>query len=192
MEGLDRGHRGHDSRGVRGSRGMPRSRGMHVRRSLSETPRAVARGGIRFAILDLLTERPRHGYDIIRGMEEASGGLYSPSPGAIYPTLQVLEDQELVTSSTEEGKKVYAITEAGASYLREHSDKAASHREQWEARWGDPDQQGKAVNTLAEMHRAFHEIKHAVRDGAGNAAKLEEIVEVLKEATAKIEDIVER
>jgi len=125
-------------------------------------------------------------------MEEASGGLYSPSPGAIYPTLQVLEDQELVTSSTEEGKKVYAITEAGAAYLREHSDKAASHREQWEARWGDRDQQGKAGDILADLHRSFHAIKHAVRDGAGDAGKLEQIVEVLKEATAKIEGIVER
>lgn len=192
MEGHECGRRGHDSRGVRGYRGMPGSRGVHLRRSLSEAPRTIARGGIRFAILDLLTERPRHGYDIIRGMEEASGGLYSPSPGAIYPTLQVLEDQELVTSSTEEGKKVYAITEAGAAYLREHSDKAASHREQWEARWGDRDQQGKAGDILADLHRSFHAIKHAVRDGAGDAGKLEQIVEVLKEATAKIEGIVER
>lgn len=192
MERLEHGRRGHDSRGVRGSRGMPGSRSMHVRRPLSEAPRAVARGGIRFAILDLLTERSRHGYDIIRGMEEASGGLYSPSPGAIYPTLQVLEDQGLVTSSTEEGKKVYAITEAGTTYLKEHSDKAASHREQWEARWGDRDQQGKAGDTLADIHRAFHAIKHAIRDSAGDSAKLEQIGEVLEEASARIEGIVER
>ncbi len=99
-------------------------------------PRSVARGGIRFAILGMLKEKPRHGYDLIRAMEERSGGLYSPSPGAIYPTLQSLEDEDLVTSTTEEGKKVYAITEAGTAYLEEHKERAASHRERWDAQWG--------------------------------------------------------
>ena len=87
-------------------------------------PRFFERGGIKFAILAHLKDKPRHGYDIIRDMEEQSGGFYSPSPGAIYPTLQALEDQDLVTSSMEEGKKVYTITEAGLAYLEEHKERA--------------------------------------------------------------------
>jgi DNA-binding PadR family transcriptional regulator len=76
------------------------------------------RGNVKFAILDLLKEKPRHGYDIIREMEERSGGMYSPSPGVIYPTLQALEDQDFVSSAEQDGKKVYSITEEGLAYLQ--------------------------------------------------------------------------
>ena len=80
------------------------------------------RGNVKFAILDLLKEQPRHGYDIIREMEERSGGIYSPSPGVIYPTLQALEDQDFVKSAEDGGKKVYSITEAGVAYLQGHQE----------------------------------------------------------------------
>jgi Transcriptional regulator PadR-like family len=79
------------------------------------------RGGVKFAILELLKEKPRHGYDIIREMEERSGGLYSPSPGVIYPTLQALEDQDFVKSTEQDGKRVYSITDAGLLYLKGHT-----------------------------------------------------------------------
>lgn len=81
------------------------------------------RGGVKFAILELLTERPRHGYDIMREMEERSGGAYSPSPGVIYPTLQALEDQDYVKSAEQDGKKVYSITESGLAYLEGHKER---------------------------------------------------------------------
>ena len=81
------------------------------------------RGGIKFAILELLKEKPRHGYDIIREMEERSGGVYTPSPGVIYPTLQALEDQDYVTSNEQEGKKVYSITDSGSAYLQGHKER---------------------------------------------------------------------
>jgi len=86
---------------------------------------------VKFAILALLEERPRHGYDIIREMEERSGGVYSPSPGVIYPTLQALEDQDYVKSVEQEGKKVYSITEAGIAYRQSHqeSQRRARHGE---------------------------------------------------------------
>jgi DNA-binding PadR family transcriptional regulator len=159
---------------------------MHVRGPMSEAaPRFVARGGIRFAILGMLKEKSRHGYDIIREMESMSGGLYSPSPGAIYPNLQALEDQDLVTSSTEEGKKVYAITEAGAAYLDQHKDRAESHRERWESHWGSG-HEGAAGDTLRDIHQAFHLVKAAVRDSAGDADKLKAIGEALKEAAVTI------
>jgi hypothetical protein len=86
------------------------------------------RGNVKFAILDLLKEQPRHGYDIIREMEERSGGIYSPSPGVIYPTLQALEDQDFVKSADEGGKKVYSVTEGGLAYLQGHQERQGHGR----------------------------------------------------------------
>ncbi len=184
-------HHRHGDGSVPGARGMSGARGLHVRRPVSEAPRSVARGGIRFGILDLLTQKSRHGYDIIRGMEEASGGLYSPSPGAVYPTLQALEDQGLVVSATEEGKKVYSVTEAGTAYLKENKDKADSHRERWQAKWG-LDQEETSGETLSDIHQAFHKVKRAVRESAGDADKLKQINKLLSDAASKIEKVAER
>jgi hypothetical protein len=86
------------------------------------------RGNVKFAILELLKEQPRHGYDIIREMEERSGGIYSPSPGVIYPTLQALEDQDYVKSVEQDGKKVYSITESGEAYLQGHKERQGHGR----------------------------------------------------------------
>src|SRR5205085_3016619 len=70
------------------------------------------RGDVKYVLLDLLREGPRHGYDMIKELEQRSGGLYSPSPGSVYPTLQMLEDQGLVTSTTVDGKRTFRLTDA--------------------------------------------------------------------------------
>lgn len=160
----------------------------HMRRP---GPRLFERGGIKFAILGLLKDKPRHGYDIIRAMEEGSGGFYSPSPGAVYPTLQALEDQDFVTSTIQEGKKVYSITEVGLAYLEEHKERAQSHRERWEAHWGTG-QHGQGWGAMGEMKETFAEVTRAIRRTAGDPAKLKEISEVLKEAAGKIKEISKR
>lgn len=82
-------------------------------------PRFFGRGDMKFALLALLQERPMHGYEMIKALEEKSGGFYTPSPGSIYPTLQLLEDRGLVTVNEVEGKKVYSITDAGRTLLTE-------------------------------------------------------------------------
>lgn len=79
-------------------------------------------GEIKFVILRLLKEKPRHGYEIIKALEERMAGCYTPSPGTVYPTLQMLEDQGYVRSSEASGKKVYEITAEGEKYLEEHRD----------------------------------------------------------------------
>jgi DNA-binding PadR family transcriptional regulator len=81
--------------------------------------RFFGRGDVKFALLELLQERPMHGYEMMKALEEKSGGFYTPSPGSIYPTLQMLEDGGQVTSSEVEGKKVYSITDAGRAALAE-------------------------------------------------------------------------
>jgi DNA-binding PadR family transcriptional regulator len=75
------------------------------------------RGEIKFQLLDLLTTKPRHGYEMIRDLEEQSQGTYRPSPGSIYPTLQMLEEGGYVTSEQVSGKKVYTITNEGRQLL---------------------------------------------------------------------------
>lgn len=79
----------------------------------------AGRGDIRVAVLTLVAEQPMHGYQIIRELSERSGGVWSPSPGSVYPMLQLLEDEGLVVGSDEGGKRVYAATEAGRAVLAE-------------------------------------------------------------------------
>jgi len=79
-------------------------------------------GDMKYVILKLLQDKPRHGYEVMKELEERMHGCYSPSPGTVYPTLQWLEDEGLVGSRDVEGKKVYEITDAGRQFLREHRD----------------------------------------------------------------------
>lgn len=78
------------------------------------------RGDIRFALLELLAEQPRHGYELIKELERRYAGFYRPSPGSVYPTLQLLEEEGYLTSEQIEGKRVYTITEAGKEALAAH------------------------------------------------------------------------
>lgn len=71
------------------------------------------RGDVRLAILTLLAEQPRHGYEIIREISERSGGFWRPSPGSVYPTLQLLADEGLVRSSEDGGKRLFELTDDG-------------------------------------------------------------------------------
>ncbi|MBZ9937518.1 PadR family transcriptional regulator [Mesorhizobium sp. BR1-1-16] len=79
--------------------------------------RMVADGDLRLIVLSLLEKQPRHGYDIIKAVEELTSGSYSPSPGVIYPTLTFLEEGGHVASVSEANKKVYSITDAGLAHL---------------------------------------------------------------------------
>jgi DNA-binding PadR family transcriptional regulator len=78
------------------------------------------RGDIKYALLELLAEQPRHGYELIKELEQRYGGFYRPSPGTVYPTLQLLEDEGHLTSESVEGKRVYTITDSGRQLLEEH------------------------------------------------------------------------
>src|SRR5215469_18158421 len=93
------------------------SRGHH-RGGRSGLGRLFAHGDLRLVILHLIAEQPRHGYDLIKAIEDQVGGTYSPSPGVVYPTLTMLEEQGYVTVSTGDGaKKLHTITTEGRAYL---------------------------------------------------------------------------
>lgn len=84
--------------------------------------RMFDRGDLKYVILRLLSEKPMHGYEVMRALEEESGGCYTASPGSVYPTLQMLEDQGYVVCEEKEGKKVYSITDEGREFLKENGD----------------------------------------------------------------------
>lgn len=99
--------------------GPPRGRGRQWR---GRAGRMFEQGDLKYVILRLLEEKPRHGYEIIKELENRFGGSYAPSPGTVYPTLSMLEDLGYARVIPEEGgKKIYEITDAGRAHLAEHS-----------------------------------------------------------------------
>jgi DNA-binding PadR family transcriptional regulator len=110
-----RGHHSPFGRGFGrfGGRGFMGGPGMRAARML-------ASGDLRLIILALLSEKPRHGYEIIKAIEEHSSSIYSPSPGMVYPALTYLEEMGYAVSESEGAKKLYRITEAGTAYFVEN------------------------------------------------------------------------
>ena len=82
----------------------------------------VRRGDVRTAILDVLSQEPMNGYQIIQQISERSGGAWKPSPGSVYPTVQQLEDEGLVVGVETEGRRLLTLTEEGQRYVVEHPD----------------------------------------------------------------------
>ena len=114
-------HRNHDRHFARGEHRHddPLFHGRHGRGG--RLGRFFAHGDLRLIILHLIAEKPRHGYEIIKAIEDQVGGAYSPSPGVIYPTLTHLEELGHVTVSTGDGaRKLHAITAEGKAYLEAH------------------------------------------------------------------------
>ncbi len=107
--------------------------------------RMLASGDLRLVALYLIEQQPRHGYDLIKAVEEKSHGFYSPSPGIVYPALTFLEEAGYVTSSAEGNKKLYTITDEGRTHLADNREaiestlaflgKAGAQMEEWRERW---------------------------------------------------------
>ena len=85
----------------------------------------MARGDVRTAVLSLLAEKPMHGYQIINEIAERSGGSWKPSAGSVYPTLQLLADEGLISAEEQNGRKTYSLTEAGRAVADESSETKA-------------------------------------------------------------------
>lgn len=102
--------------------GRGRGRGFGGETSSRGEGRIFGHGGLRFVLLHLIGEKPSHGYELIKVIEERLGGHYTPSPGTVYPTLTLLEELSLLTVdlADEGGRKLYRITDAGRSYLEEN------------------------------------------------------------------------
>jgi DNA-binding PadR family transcriptional regulator len=140
--------------------------------------RRAKRGDVRSALLTLLAEEPMHGYDLIRKLEERSGGAWRPSPGSIYPTLQLLEDEGLVTSEERDGKRVYTITDAGRAELEERRERGGE--EPWEF--------GPLGEGFGQLRDSGFQLAAAAMQVArtGSEAQRKQAAEVLAEARKKI------
>jgi DNA-binding PadR family transcriptional regulator len=186
-----------------GEEGFPDPRVQRLRRFFS-------RGDLKFALLELLTERPMHGYEMMKELQERSGGMYTASPGSIYPTLQMLEDRDFVTVSEADGKKVYTITDAGRAFLAENQAEADEQRpfpadRQPEERgrrgrggrrgfWGAPDQDWDEIAALwhelrDELHQFQPLLGRAIRNASRDPQKLQQLRELLAEVRAKLAEI---
>ena len=139
-------------------------------------PRGRARRGeARYVLLDALRDGPKHGYEIIKALEERSAGRYAPSPGTVYPTMQFLEDQGLVRADQGTERRVYALTEAGRTALEGH---AADLADFW-ARFAGPTGADAAPPEVGFLRDALDDLARTVwrglEDQGGTQASLETI-----------------
>jgi DNA-binding PadR family transcriptional regulator len=143
-------------------------------------------GEVKFVILRLLKEKPRHGYEIIKALEERFAGCYTPSAGTVYPTLQLLEDQGYVRAVDESGKKVYHITPEGEAFLESNRDTIEDIFDRVRDTVRDV-----AGGPMGDLHQAFARVagatyKRAWRWGAGHPA-VPKIAEILRKAADDID-----
>ncbi|MBP2276866.1 Transcriptional regulator YqjI [compost metagenome] len=173
--GFGRGHGHGHGRGDGEGRGGPRGR------------RMFDGGELRLVLLKLIADEPRHGYDLIRSIEELTGGAYAPSPGVVYPTLTLLDDMDLIEARQAEGaKKLFAVTETGTAHLAENA-------EQVEALFARLAEVGaeRARTDSASVRRAMGNLRevliHKLRGEDVAQETLHEVVALIDEAAQKIE-----
>ena len=157
--------------------------------------RRLASGDLRLVLLALLAERASHGYELIKALEERSGGFYSPSPGMVYPALTWLEEVAYASVTAEGAKKLYSITDAGRTYLSEN-------REAADAMLRQLDYIGRKMGRVREIFGGFdeeeagdghgveaarRELRHALREKRGAPAEERlRVAQILREAAARI------
>ena len=168
-EGRHEGHCGHHGREERhhGRHGGPGGMfegfmGRHGRGFGGDRERLFDGGELRLVILQLLAEKPSYGYEIIKAIEERLSGGYAPSPGVVYPTLTLLEEEGYAVSSTEGSKKLYTVTEQGAEYLK-------TNQATVKAIFGRMEQAGKAFGRgrSPQIMRAMMNLGFALKMRAG-------------------------
>jgi DNA-binding PadR family transcriptional regulator len=154
-----------------------------------ERKRMFESGELRLVLLKLIADEPRHGYQLIRAIEEMTGGDYAPSPGIVYPTLTMLEDMGLIAEAkSETTKKIYEATDEGRAHLEENSDEVEELIERLEGhghhrRRGQRPEIGRAIGNLmtALRNRIAHE--------GWNDQLLNEVVDILDDAAQRIERV---
>jgi len=163
---------------ARSGRGRPHSHRGH--RDEDNPHGRLRHGDVRVALLLALQEGPAHGYELGQRLERASGGGWRPSPGSIYPTLQALADEELVTCEERDGKRVYALARRGLAVLKERADRG--EEAPWQAAFdvrtgelreavvglklaakqigvaGTPEQRERAIAIVVEARRQIYEL----------------------------------
>jgi DNA-binding PadR family transcriptional regulator len=141
-------------------------------------------GDVKYVILRLLRDKPRHGYEIMKALEEKMAGWYTPSAGTVYPTLQLLEDQGYVRVVEEEGKKVYHITAEGERFLEEHKGTLDDIMDRVRDAL-----RGIAGGSMGEINQVFARLASVAYRTAwrGDEERARRIIEILRRAADDIE-----
>jgi DNA-binding PadR family transcriptional regulator len=140
--------------------------------------RKARRGDIRTAALLLLAEEPRNGYQIMQEVEERSEGVWRPSPGSVYPALQQLEDEGLIRSEEADGRKVFALTDAGRAQVQERDPERPAPWEEMSGDFRPP--MADLGRAMREVAVAFSQVMH------GSDAQLAEACKVLSAARREL------
>jgi len=151
--------------------------------------RMFSGGELRLVLLKLIADQPRHGYELIKAIEDMTGGEYAPSPGVVYPTLPLLADMGLIAEKkSKDSKKVFEATDEGRAHLDENPEEVDELIERLEGhghqrRRGQRPEIGRAIGNLmtALRNRIAHE--------GWNDELLEEVVDILDEAAQRIERV---
>jgi len=152
--------------------------------------RIFEQGDLKYVILQLLAEKPRHGYEVIKELEDRFGGAYAPSAGTVYPTLSLLEDMGYATVTPEEGgKKIYTITDEGRRYLEENRSAVDDIFERI-AEFGA----SFLSDSMVEINRAMGNVGRVTYGSAGryfrDRDKVAKVREILERAAKEIDGIV--
>lgn len=149
--------------------------------------RMFAQGELRLALLALIAENPSHGYELIKGIEEMTGGGYAPSPGAVYPTLQLLEDEGAIAEADAEGsKKPYAVTPQGEAELEERKAEVAELMKRL-GRHGERTSTVRSHDVFRAMGNLGSVLKNRAKAGKLDEATINEIVDMIDEMAKRIE-----
>ncbi|MEL6237986.1 MAG: PadR family transcriptional regulator [Pseudomonadota bacterium] len=174
------------------------------RRDWKDTARASRRRGrmfgqgeLRLALLALINEEPRHGYELIKAIEEMTGGAYAPSPGAVYPTLQMLEEEGLIKQTKPKsdeddgetsGKKPFKATKAGRAELEDRDDEVEALMERLGAHAERAEKvKEKSPDLFRAMGNLASVLKNRANAGKLDKATIDQIVDIIDEVAKRIE-----
>jgi len=178
LAGYPRGRGGGRGRGRRDGSGRHGGYGQGFGGPMFGRGPKVGRGDVRAAIIALLAEEPMHGYQIITELTERSGGVWNPSPGSVYPTLQAMEDQGLVTADKAEGKRVFSLTDAG----RTAAEAAGTGPAPWE------EAASSADRSLLDLRGLMGDVGIAIMQAgrAGSDRQIKAVGEILADTRRRI------
>jgi DNA-binding PadR family transcriptional regulator len=153
----------------------------------SHHTRLFEKGALKYVILDQLKDKPAHGYEIIRALENRFQGFYSPSAGSVYPTLQLLEDMGYVKSAEQDGKKIYTITEEGKTFLKEREETIGKIKDHMH-HWGGPGKRQELREMFGELRDMGLSIARESRQM--EPEKMAKIKEIIAKARREVNEVI--
>jgi DNA-binding PadR family transcriptional regulator len=144
------------------------------------------KGDLKYVVLSLIKEKPRYGYEVIKALGEKSHGFYAPSPGVVYPTLQMLEEMGYASSIERDGKKVYNITKEGSKFLVDNIDLTDEVHKQMKHHW-DPEKMERMGGMMEEIMKLRELVMSSLPHA--DSEKIERVRKVISKSYEDIEDI---